>query len=236
MKALFDNLVLAATPSMPDASSNYPADNILSAFLKKRAQSTAAADTLTITFGADKSINCVYYGFTNATGIVILLKNSGGGTLKTITITTPEEIGAEHFAVVGSVRTIDVQLTKTGVGVYLGGLGAGLEETLPDPDAGWDEPMTDNSLVSGSPDGQYSQTYLKPLRKYSWTLPEVTRERVNELVTAYGALGLGKPLWVDPFEDDHDFVAPLYCVLTEPIQPKKNGRMYSLTLSIAEAR
>lgn len=236
MRILFEDKVLAATLSAVNASSNYPVANLQNAFLKRRFQSTAAADTVTALFGADESIDCVYYGFTNATGIVIQLKNAGGAVLKTITITTPEEIGAHHFAAVPAVRSIVVQITGAGAGVYLGGLAAGEEVVLPNPEAEWEEPKVDNSTVSSSPDGQYNQGYLRPLRSYSWNLPDTTREDANTLSDLYLALGAGRPVWADPFEENHDFIPPIYCVITEPLAPRKSGRRYSITLSIAEAR
>jgi hypothetical protein len=236
MKALFDNLVLAAALSALHASPNYPVANLQSSFLKKRFQSTAAADTVTVTFAADKAIDCVYYAFTNATGIVILLKNAGGGTVKTITIVAPEDPGAVHFTAVPGVRTIDVQLTGAGPGLYLGGLGAGLEGSLPNPASPWDEQPTDNSSASSSPDGQWSQDYLTPLRSYSWQFAGMERDDALALLLKCTTLGIGKPMWLDAMEDDHAFLAPIYCVLTRAPKITKSGRRYAITISIMEAR
>ncbi len=236
MRILFEDKVLAATLSAVNASPNYPVANLQSAFLKQRFQSTAAADIVTVVFAADETIDCVYYGFTNATGLVVQLKNAGGAVLKTITVTTPGEIGAHHFAAVPAVRSIVVAITGAGAGVYLGGFAAGEEEILPDPEAAWEEPKIDNSTVSSSPDGQYSQSYRRPLRSYSWNLPDVTRENATALSDLYLALGAGRPVWADPFEENHDFIPPIYCVITEPLAPRKSGRRYSITLSIVEAR
>jgi len=78
--------------------------------------------------------------------------------------------------------------------------------------------------------------YVEPLRLHSWTFPEVTRDDINDWAEYFKDLGIGKPIYIDPFEDDHTFLKPLYAALTEPFAAKKVGRRYTFDLTVKEAR
>ena len=237
MRILFDNLILDATLSGGDASTNYPLTNLQDAFLQKRYQTIAAGDTTVVcTFDADVTVDVVFVGYTNAAGITATLKNSGGSTLASESFTLDNGVSAIHFAsTYTTVRSIEFTVSG-GAGTYVGGFAAGELYALPDPIASWEEPYTDNSTVTVSPAGQSLQNYVQPLRQYRWTFREFTRTEINALRSEYQAVGVGARVWVLPFESNQDFVEPLYATILEAPRTIKNGRRYNMTLAFQEAR
>lgn len=264
MKILFDNVLDNAVFSSTDSSANYPADNLVDAFLHKRYQHTADEyATVTVLLPYTQIVTSVFFSYSNVAQIVIRLYDSGSNLLTTetfygvqdtrvtsegdtrvtsggdIRITQePFAVGqAVHFDSVYYVAEIQVDVYG-GSGGYLGGLAAGKSEEFPDPVNPWDEPFTDHSSVTANLNGQGLQRFVEPLRRYSWTFRDITRERLNALRGVYAAHGTGARIWIDPFESDHDFMAPMYCRIAEPppVWTKQNNKNYQMTWAFEEAR
>jgi len=135
-----------------------------------------------------------------------------------------------------SVKKIVITLETESTNVFMGGIACGVIENFSLPLSTWIDDFDDKSLVSESEAGQVLQQYLPPFRKYKFNFPVNSRADVIEVMNKYRAIGVGYHLWVDPFEDNHDFMVPIYCTLTAPIKSKKDGTNYSYDLNIREAR
>ena len=235
MRILFDDLVRSATLSSTYESANYPAQNLAHVFVKKRYQATASPDTVTIAWAADQAINCIFYGFHNVTGLVFTLKASGGSTLKTVTVSDPDEYGAEYFSVVSGVRSVSIAVTGA-AGMYVGKVSMGEYYQAPDPDDGFDEPLTDNTSVVRSPGGQTLATRSVPLLGLSVVFSGKTRSEWVEFRDLYRSISKGATIWVDFSEDDHSFMAPLYCAFNDSPKREKIAGQYSWTAELMESR
>ena len=234
MILLFEDKVANATFTSLNASLNYPAENLQNQILRKRYQSSIESDTITITFSGASTIKDFWYAFTNATSLELRLYSGLSVLLHTITISSPQAIDAYHFtAVEASYAEIDI---AGSTGVYLGGVGLGSGVTYPDPLNAWEENYIDNSVVATSRAGQTLQDYVEPLKVNNWTFREIDRDDMNSFKTLYKNKGIGKPLWVDLFEGNHDFLEPIYASIGQPIVTTKNGRKYNFNINMREAR
>lgn len=237
MKILFNNEILEATLSANNASANYPVDNLVSRFLKKRYQHTAASfDTVTVTFDSSVDVNYFFLGYTNSTQIVVRLYSSAPALLKTDTLTDiGEGTTAVKYDQTYSVKTIEIDIYG-GSGSYLGGVGAGVVENFRDPTSPWEEPFQDNTKVNSSDEGQTTRNKRRPLRVHTWLFRELTRDQANEKKDLYVDYGIGAIIWIDPFEDGGDYMEPLYAIIQDPPRETKNGRRYDQQWSFKEAR
>jgi len=235
MKVGFDNIVIDSTLSSLNASLNYPVENLQDSILKKRYQSAITNDIITIDFAENSSVSSFFYAYTNATWLQLRLYIGSDSLVYTLTITDPESIiDAIHFT---AVNADYAELEILGAeGVFLGGISLDDPIEFPDPDSTWQENYQDNSSVSENANGNTLQDYIKPLQIFNWTFRDVTRYDSSFYKDLYLLTGIGKIIWVDPFEDNHDFLDPIYCKMTAPFQPKKNGRRFNFELSIKEAR
>jgi len=265
MKILFDNEVLTADITTVNSSSNYPVANLKSPYLRKRYQSTAITDTITLVFDAEKPVSSFFWGYTNLTKMSVTFKNAAGDILDYIYFEDgnvahyygypvehyygwdTEYYGyydrlsnhvydpvGWHFPVM-MIKTVIIDIEGPS-GFYLGGLGIGDSLTLPDPIDTWKEEYKDVSLVSEAEGGQVLQQYIEPMRSHEWTIRAVPRADMNTYKNIYKNHGVGYHVWVDPFEENHDFMEPLYAVLAGAWEPKKNGREYDFDVKIREAR
>lgn len=237
MKILFDNLLIGATFASVNASNNYPPANLYDTSLIKRSQSSLDWDTITITLEDSSTISDVFWGYTNATLIRLRFYDYEGVLLYEHIVTAPDEwIGHETFAAVPGVDYVELYY-EGDLGVYLGGLGLGVAVKMPDPLATWAETSEDNSVVSSSLHGQTNQDYISPLRQYPFEFPPImTRDEMNVIQELVNGVGKGFPLWLDPFEDNHDFMLPLYATIVEAMPVEKDGRRYGFALTLKEAR
>ncbi len=235
MKIVFDNIVLDSTLSSLRASLNYPIENLQNSILKNRYQSVQSTDTITIDFSETLRVSSFFYSYTNATYLQLRLYVGSDSLVFTLTITDPEsETDAKYFtAIEADYAELDIIGPDN---VYLGGIALDDPVEFPDPDNAWQESYQDNSSVSENDDGNTNQDYIKPLRINNWIFRDVTRYDSNFYKELYILTGIGKIIWVDAFEDNHDYLKPLYCKMTAPFQPKKNGRRFNFELSIKEAR
>jgi hypothetical protein len=263
MKILFENYALTSVITSLYTSANYSPYNLVHIFLRKRYQNTAGVDTLTFMMPADKSVNCFYFGYHNAleayrltedgeervtedgytrsissAGMTITLKDYLGNTLYTETMLLIEQFYALHFDTVEGVRSIEVSIDWTGVGAgYLGGVGFGMDYTMPDPIANWQDGALDNSIVGESLTGQVTQTRIEPLIDRTFNFAHVTREQYAAIKDYINAVGNGRPFWIDCFEGAQDLMIPMYARIMGGIQsPAREDKKYSFTLNFREAR
>lgn len=237
MKILFNNVLLDATLSANNASPNYPVDNLIHRFLKKRYQHTAASfDTVTVTLDTSTDIDYFFAGYSNAPQIVVRLYDSTPTLLKTDTITNIGEGSKSiNYGQTYSVKTIEIDVYG-GSGGYLGGIGAGEVEEFKDPLSPWEEPYQDNTKINSSDEGQTTRNKRRPLKLYSWSFRELTRIEANEKKDLYEDYSIGAIVWVDPFEDGGDYMQPIYAIIENPPLESKNGRRYDQQWSFREAR
>jgi hypothetical protein len=236
MKILFDNIVLDSVLSSINASLNYSASNLQDQILYKRYQSSIDIDTITIAFSEDLDVSVFYYGLTNATSLVLRLYDSSDVLLHTETISSPNLVTDAVYFTSVFAASAEIDIVGSATGVYLGGVALGVSEEFPDPDGEWPEDFEDNSFVTTSPEGQSLQNYVEPLRIHNFRFTDLTRDRMNDIMDLYRLTGIGLPIWFDPFEDNHDFMMPLYAAFTRPIRSTKNGRRYNFSIAIKEAR
>ena len=233
MKILFNNVFEDASFLATNESLNYPVPNLAHPFLRKRFQSSSTSSLVTASFDSDQSMSCFFYGWHNLTSMDVVFKNSGGGTLHTINITDPEDIGVEMFTQIDTVRSVELTITGAS-GVYLGGIGSGLCYCMPDPLAVYDAGNQDNSDFIESPHGQTLQTYIEPLRSLGFGFRELIIKK--EIDDKYKSVGVGKPLFFDLFEEDRTKEAPIYGKITKSFAFKYSPRRYNFALEIREAR
>jgi hypothetical protein len=265
MNVLFDNKILNATLSASNENANFPIDNLKSDFLRERFQSTDASDTITVTFDNVTSLDCLFWGYTNMTSMTVVLKDDLGNTIDTIYFSggdvahyygydsgyygytdyyygyfdrlageTVYDPVSWYFPTI-EVKSIEIAIEAVD-NVYLGGLATGKVASIKEPLNDWDEDFEDLSIITESEAGQVQQLYNRPLRVYNWTIVNNTREEMNEILDLYKEYGIGHHIWVDPFEDNHEFMTPLYAVLTNSIAASKDGYLYSFNFDIKEAR
>jgi len=233
MKVLFDNKLLTATLSAVNASPNYPASNLAHQILKKRYQSVASADTIVAEWAAAVVVNCVYLGYTNAETIEVRLYDAASALLSTITI-IPADL-ASHFATIADVRKMEIDVEVAAGSVYVGGVGVGQEYTMPDPRNDWTDAPLDNSTVETSRDGQVFANRIAPLRQIPLSFFSVGFASFRELRDLITPVNRAIPVWLDPFEDWHDEMPPLYGAM-ELGKVTKRDHVIDFTLNITEAR
>jgi hypothetical protein len=234
MKLLLNNIILDATITSLNGSLNYPPENIQDSVLAKRFQSSIDQDVLTCDFESQSSVNCFYYSFTNASTIQVRFFIGSDTLVYAFTISSPEDTGAYHFnTIVADFMEIVI---IGGLGVYIGGCATGLDVSFPNPVSPWNENVEDNSIVSENRAGETQTESIESLDVYSWIFRENSREEVNYYKNLLETVGLGTLIWVDPFEQDHDFISPLYAKLTNPVKISKDGRNYRFNLDIKQAR
>lgn len=225
MRVLFQNKAEDAGITALYENANYPVSNLVSRFLRKRFQSTANSDTVTIDFGAITAISSVFYGYTNATSVTINVYD--GVTL----LETCTDLDCFSFPEVQADK-VEIVLTASSP-VYLGGVGVGVAYELPPPSSFWTESYQDRSLVSESQSGQVLQEYVEPLIGFDFAWNMLSRDQARGLLAQYKAVGVGRPLWIAPETDDID---PLYARITDAMGASKDKRRYSVRMNIREAR
>lgn len=237
MKILFDNLLDDATITSVNASPNYAVENLQDQFVEVRYQSALSSDTITITLNEISSINCIFYNYTNADTMEFKLYNSSDVLLYTKTISSvSDDISGYYFTTVENVSYITLYITET-TAPYLGSLGFGQAKEMKNlANQDWSEPITDNTVITTSPEGSVLQNYVQPLDGYTFTFRDYTREEINEIKTLIKSIGIGKGVFIDITEDNHSFINTLFAYLIATISPVRNGRRYDFTLQIREAR
>lgn len=245
MKVLFTNLLDTATLTAGGTSVNYPLTNLQHPFLKKKFQQTVAisggsmsdADALTLTWTADKTIDFIAVGYTNAATLTLKLYDSSDTLIDTQTFTNAE-LG-KSFAAVAGVRKVKLLMhdgsTDNPMTLYLGGLGIGQGYVMPDPFAEWEPGMLDNSFGDTTIDGQVSGQYVEPLRSLLFLFEVEEKETFDEIYNLIAALGKFTPVWIAPFENNLAYEKALYATL-EFKAGRRSRRSFPFTITFQEAR
>jgi hypothetical protein len=258
MRILFDNAALRATITSANENANYPASNLVDEFLKIRWQENLIYSIITVAFDNPEDINAVFWSYSNAENIVVFTDTGAVACERPsgVEITSPlgehivtsdgYEIGVTPASTSASAVYFDslqedvthlyIHIVGEADMTYLGGIGCGNAIEITRPLAAYTEGIQDNSIVVQSAYGQAAQNYIEPLRVESPTCRGVTREKANEVMAAYKALGVGGKVWVDFTERDHEFRKPMYAQITAPITPTRVGNHYDLTINLTEAR
>ena len=236
MRILFDNILLDATFSAGEASANYPVTNLAHQFLRKRYQHTASSyDTVTITLDSATDIDCFFAGYSNSTQLVVRFYDALDALLLTETLVVDSGTNSFYKNQTYSVKKIEIDVYGAS-GTYLGGVGAGVCEVFPNPMSPWEEPFIDNSRVTSSDYGQTLNDQIEPIRRYAWMFRDSTRDGVNDLRDLYKLYPMGSRIWIDPFEDNHDYMEPFYGVVENTPFTPKNGRRFDMEWYFKEAR
>ena len=84
MRILFDDLIHDAVITSLNADSSYPVTNLADRYLRRQYKSTRATDTITLTYTADKSIDCLFWGYTNLANMLVVFKDSLGAVVEVV--------------------------------------------------------------------------------------------------------------------------------------------------------
>lgn len=247
MRILFDDILDdrkgITTITSLNENANYPASNLGHVFLTKRYQCSGTTDTVTSDLSEDRTISSLFYGFhvNPETGVDMLdsiefrLYDSSDVLLKTVTVSAPEDPGAEHFTAVPLVRKIEVEMSGDS-GFFLGKISAGDSYSVDLLQDNFQEPLEDNSIVSRSAAGQTTSTLVSPLYRFLATVLNKTRAEWKTFLALYNSVGKGFALWADPFEDDHVYQSPVYCTFDDTPLPSKNAPTWDWTMAFKESR
>lgn len=185
-----------------------------------------------IQFGADGSVMQYYgYGLSNFYGYDDQLY--GYYARKGTTVYDPI---AWYMTQTYDVAKITIDIVSEDSYVYLGGFATGKCIDMGNPSDGWTDDFDDKSIVSESDAGQVLQDYVTPLRVYKFTLDGKSRKEAKEAELLYRTYGVGVHLWCDLFPENHEFMIPIYCTLTDSMTPKKDGNNWKYDIEIKEAR
>lgn len=253
MRILFDNLLSSATLSARGTVSvNYPLANLTHPFLVKRFQQIVSGETVydpedpwgdgltddvTLTWTTDQTIDTIILGYTNCVNFTLKLFSSAGVLLDTQTFTSAEM--GKTFSPVSQVRYVKLKMDDgTAVypmTVYLGGLGIGTSFAMPDPVADWEPGFEDNSFGQSTIDGQVLGQYVEPLKVYSFNFFSESFAEYKAIEALLADAGKLTPLFIAPTEEDMTFIPPLYATV-QLSSPRKEGRLFTFSLAIKEAR
>lgn len=262
MKILFDNKALDAAITSETYSANYPPENLVHPFLRRRYQTTTGLDNITFTLPADASINSIYFGFHNAQDLSLITEEgdylttedglylslaSADVSVKLYNLQNTllyqkdgillSQFEAFHFSTINLVRKIVISLDWGGISnVYLGGVGFGLSYTMPDPVANWASGVLDNSVVDSNLVGQYTQNYVEPQDTSAFNFFGVARETFDEIKANVKSVGVGRPVWVDFFEEGHAIMPPCYSVFGGLESVSNSKMVYAFQMKFTEAR
>lgn len=235
MRILFDPIVrnYSGTISATNASINYSANNIKHPFLRKRIQASTTSQVITIPFTVDQSADCLFYGIHNLSSLVAVFKNSGGGTVGTVTISSPdtENVNVEYFTQIDNIRSIEVTITTASSYAKLGGFECGVYYQMPYAYTSYPSETIDNSRASKSGGGQVTVDDITKLRGFGFKLLEVSYTIEQEIKTNYYLNGK-RPCYIDLFETDG---VAIYATIEKPISSQRNENTYAIDLEIQEA-
>lgn len=230
MRILFNNEAIASTNTSLHENSSYPLSNIKHNFLKKIYKSTETSDVITLTFLGDKTINCCYLGFTNATSATLRLYTSLGVLLSTHVLNVGTNGG--YFGSVSGVRYCTLTLSSTEL-IFIGNIGIGNSYKLPDPRNNIIKGKVDNSNTFTSKDGQFSQNKIPWLKRVSTDHHAIGIEAYNEIYALFA--DIERPVWVDIYEELDYGILPFYATI-EFKEKDQSWRKYDFGITTTEAR
>jgi hypothetical protein len=237
MKILFDGKIRtnASAVTMTNPDDNYPASNLLDIVLAVRAQAVGANTVITITLDDDYDVSSFFYALHNLNTFSVEFKNSVGGSLGTVNVTNITSTGAEYFTTKSAVRSVELTLAAAAGNVYLGGFEVGEPLRIRNMFNEWPLGLNDRSRFRKSDGGYVTCDNITPLKIREFEFRELLKAEVEEELEQYIISGK-KPVFIDPTEDNHDYMLPMYCTIQEPPNSMKSGRRFSNRLIIEEAR
>lgn len=264
MKILTTNALIGATVNSTQASSNYPASNLIDPFLRLRYQASATADSIIFTLAEEADFNCFFIAYSGGVSSIEVQFLSGGevqdiartyiaatGDGNTRIFETgvtkywgdgPTEHWSDYDGLMyasrhfGTLTGVDqVRVNITGTSpMYVGGMAGGVCIDMPPATAAWADEIEDNSTVTRSAHGQTQQNYIEPLKKYGFSFDGVTFADYNEIKAGFTALG-GAAGWVTFFEESEEEFPPGYYSMS--LTGGQRERLtYSFNIDFTEAR
>jgi hypothetical protein len=246
MLILFNDILADCVVSANNTDPNFPIANLAHPFLRRRWQSTATSDVITIEAQTATDINSIFIGFTNSASITLTpygfdIVGYDGDTIgydgDSIGLNSHDAgvaVPITDYVWHGDTTISKVEIAvAASAAVYVGKIALGLASVLPSPESFWDETFEDLSIISTSEAGQTLQEYVQPLRVWGFAFPTLNRTDTRALQEEYIATGNGKPIFIDPDTDD---LPALYCRLSNPMNTSKNKRQYRTTMNFTEAR
>ena len=238
MRILFVNEIEGSGVTSVNGSLNYPAESIYHPFLRKKFKSLLSSDALTIDLDSAADMNCFFMGFHNVTaGTVSFFDGALSPVGTPLDLASALDIFVAYFSTI-SVKRIVVDVSTTSSQVFIGGIGAGVYQQMPiDLTASFPFEVTEATTISRSAGGQTSRNKAPSLRSRSWTWPDLDQTEKDDLDPIVLALGIGKPVWMDLFENNRTFDPPMYAfVKDERGLTNPSFNRYDMTINFQEAR
>ncbi len=120
--------------------------------------------------------------------------------------------------------------------VYLGGTGSGCCYDMPEVMAEYTPGFLDNSSSVESSFGQTQQNYIEPLRVLAYSFSGISPTTAKLIANEYKAIGIGKPVYIDLYENNHTKEAPIYAKITEALSFPYSPSKSQFNLEIQECR
>jgi len=235
LKGLLKNEIKNATLVAATENVNYPATNLIHQFLKLKYKCLGIYDSITVTFPNNIIMDCFFYGYSNASSMVVELFSNTSVLLDTITIDCTYSSGSKFFTKYTNVRKIIVYATSIATeDLYIGGIACGESTIFPMPVSDFDKTYSSNSKSDSSTDGQIAYQYINPIIKYPLKFKGV-------LATSYRIIAekildnTDGHFWIDITEDLHSMYQPLYCTIKINEVPRSRNKV-SFSLDVTEAK
>lgn len=237
MKLLFDGLIGSSTLSSQYPSNSYPLSNLQDSFLTRRYQSSRDIDVVMMLFAAPSDVDCFFWGYTNAIQIVFSLYDYENALLYSQTIDNPYSgVDSIYFDTVEDASYALISLSYDSIGVFIGGCDCGPVYEFPDPLENFENGFSDATIWNKSPNGQTSFDRAEPLRAHTFEFKGIDLSWMQEIENKYINYGIGRPLFIDPFNQNHDFMMPIWATIQRPLGNKKNGVNRETILEIEESQ
>ena len=242
MRFLYDNLIKYGEISATNSDTSFPISNVTHKFLMKKFQTLTGFTTseITITLNDVSDINCIALGFHNAQAATYELRNSSSTLLSSGSLNTTYSTDMTHFATVSNVKTIiiDIDAGSSATEAYIGGISVG--KSLVFELINQNPPMSlpSNDKSNQTEGGQVTGKKTKRLRGYQVPFDVISNSQYNEIQEHFNLNGSVYPVYLDIFEESHDFIQPLYCVVpgSESFTPIGLNKEWSGSLIAREAR
>lgn len=245
MRILYPNLVTSdVTMTATNENASYPIENVYDVYLNKIYKASASTSTVVITWGADVTIDCLGFAYHNISEVVYTLKNSGGSTLETDTLTAAsDEIYDGDIiylsASYSTARSLTLEFTGTANPFYIGYIGAGEYIQMPNFAGG---PRRDKNYASFSYTslaGQHVGTKLAGLRSFQSNFNTIDQTDKNTVMDFLDDVMNVDTFMLDPYEAERTSFLPMYArmdTFTGPNQKPVSGVVYEINVTFREAR
>ena len=231
MRILFDNLIFDATLTADSVDANYPLTNLQNESCKKIYKATATSVVITVTLKAVSTVNCFYFGYTNATAVTLALYNASDVLLKTVTLNASH--GGATFATTYTVSYAKLTLAGADI-IYMGIIGIGNNYKMPDPYNDVILKPIDNSKRKYSGDGQKYVNYVNILHQMHITYKMKTLDIYTAVMAKWEVLR--HSAWVEPYEENTGIINPMFCEITMDDSPEQSDRLYTWKHNYREVR